>query len=270
MKSIYFKTTNKGIIENIGYFCKEEGYNSINLFDENIDVQSLNYGFVIADGKFSSDFVNVKIPIAFINQPDQYYAPHYIMDENAGIINIKIFIDSALNGGVLANISSACEIESIKYNYKIHNDIFSIDKIVYNLTKDFIHFFKLSDLQKIRIGISEMITNAIEHGNLEITDEEKFNATENDTFYELLSKKLSDKRLNQRKVDVSISLDKKILKIVIKDKGKGFDTSKIKKQHSQEDLYKLHGRGILITSMYFDEINYNKKGNIVTLIKKVY
>lgn len=269
MKSIYYRTKSKQLIDVISFFCQEEGFNSFDLSKDKIDIPELNYGIIISDAEYSSIFENIKIPIAFINHPDNYSAPHYVLDENAGLIHIKMLIDSAFNGGVLSNISSSCDLKTLSYHYEISNDIYSIDKIVYNLTKDFVYFFKLSELQKIRIGISEMITNAIEHGNLEITGEEKFRATENDEYYELLKKKLSDKKLSKRKVDVLVKITKKQLKVTIKDKGKGFDTSKIKKTLSEEDLYKLHGRGILITSMYFDEIVYNNKGNVVSLIKRI-
>ncbi|MGB9730864.1 MULTISPECIES: ATP-binding protein [Calditerrivibrio] len=269
MKSIYFKTDNDGLIGEIGAFCQDEGFQSIDLSREHIDPSDIKYGFIVADARFSNLFQKVKVPIAFVGDPDDYNTPHYILDENAKLIHIKSFIDSAMNGGVIANISSNCRLKKISYHYEIGNDIFSIDKIVYNLTKDFVYFFKISDLQKIRIGLSEMITNAIEHGNLEITGEEKFFATENDSYYDLLNQKLQDSKFKNRKVNIFVAISQKLLKITIKDKGKGFDTSKIKKEHTEEDLYKLHGRGILIASMYFDEINYNKKGNVVELIKKV-
>ncbi len=269
MKSIYFKTDNVGLIAEIEAFCQEEGFNSFDLSREHIDPSDINYGFIVADAEFSDLFQMVKVHIAFVGHPDNYNTPHYVLDQNARLIHIKSFIDSAMNGGVIENISSNCTLKKMTYHYEIGNDIFSIDKIVYNLTKDFIYFFKISDLQKIRIGLSEMITNAIEHGNLEITGEEKFEATENDRYYDLLKEKLKISKLKNRKVNVFVTVSQKLLKITIKDKGKGFDTSKIKKKHSEEDLYKLHGRGILIASMYFDEINYNKKGNVVELIKKV-
>ncbi len=269
MKSIYFKTKNSQLINVINLFCREEGFNGFDLLKEKIDISTINYGLIIADSEFASYFEHSKVPLAFVNQPTDFSSPHYVIDENAGLIHIKMLVDSAFNGGALANISSACDLKKISYRYEIANDIYSIDKIVHNLTKDFVYFFKLSELQKIRIGISEMVTNAIEHGNLEITGEEKFQATENDEYYDLLAKKLSDKKLSKRKVDVVVNITKKLLKVTIKDKGKGFDTSKIKKTHSEEDLYKLHGRGILIASMYFDKITYNQKGNVVTLIKRV-
>ena len=121
----------------------------------------------------------------------------------------------------------------------------------------------------MRVGISEMLTNSIEHGNLEITADEKFKATEEGTYYDLLNERLSNKELAERTTHINIDLRDNTLTVTITDQGKGFDTTKLPDPTDTEHLLKLHGRGIFITRMYFSEIKYNKKGNEVTLIKRL-
>ena len=137
------------------------------------------------------------------------------------------------------------------------------------MTAEFVLFFKFSELEKMRVGISEMLTNSIEHGNLEITADEKFKATEEGTYYDLLNERLSDKRLAERTTHINIDLRDNTLTVTITDQGKGFDTTKLPDPTDTEHLLKLHGRGIFITRMYFSEIKYNQKGNEVTLIKRL-
>lgn len=269
MKSIFYKTNSLELDATIRAFCADEGFNSHNLSTEQVDVMELSFGILLLDAEFSKYYKGVKIPVAFFGNPQDYGTSYYALDNNVSNLQLKLLVDVILNGGVINNISSACNLESFSYTYFISNNIFSIDKIVYNITKDLVYFFKLSDLQKIRIGLSEIITNAIEHGNLEITGEEKFQATEDDSYYNLVDERLNNPKYKDRKVKITLYFKKPVLKIVVEDRGKGFDTSKIKKVHSEEDLFKLHGRGILIARMYFNEINYNKKGNKVTLIKRV-
>ena len=114
-----------------------------------------------------------------------------------------------------------------------------------------------------------MLTNSIEHGNLGITAEEKFKATESGTYYELLNERLSDPELSKRTTHINIDLKDKVLSVTITDQGKGFDTSKLPDPTDEEHLLKLHGSGIFITKMYFSKIEYNEKGNQVTLIKEL-
>ena len=137
------------------------------------------------------------------------------------------------------------------------------------MTAEFVLFFKFSELEKMRVGISEMLTNSIEHGNLEITADEKFKATEAGTYYDLLNERLNDKKLAERTTHINIDLRDNTLTVKITDQGKGFDTTKLPDPTDTEHLLKLHGRGIFITRMYFSEIKYNQKGNEVTLIKRL-
>jgi len=113
-----------------------------------------------------------------------------------------------------------------------------------------------------------MITNAIEHGNLEITGNDKFHYTTNGNYIELLKSKLNNSTFHNRKVTIEMKVNNNHLRIIIEDEGKGFDTKIIKEYCKCKDTTKLHGRGIMITKSYFDSIHYNKKGNKVTLTKK--
>ena len=137
------------------------------------------------------------------------------------------------------------------------------------MTAEFVLFFKFYELEKIRVGISEMLTNSIEHGNLEITADEKFKATEAGTYYDLLNERLNNKKFAERTTHINIDLRDNTLMVTITDQGKGFDTTKLPDPTDTEHLLKLHGRGIFITRMYFSEIKYNQKGNEVTLIKRL-
>ncbi len=53
------------------------------------------------------------------------------------------------------------------------------------------------------------------------------------------------------------------------DEGAGFNVEELPDPTDPESLFKLHGRGILITRMYFDEVIYNGKGNHVTIKKEL-
>ncbi|MBC7197534.1 MAG: ATP-binding protein, partial [Deferribacterales bacterium] len=96
----------------------------------------------------------------------------------------------------------------------------------------------------------------------------KFENTEKGTYINLIEERLSNKTLSGRYVTVNIYFDKNIFKALIEDMGKGFNTEDALKNNNENNLLKLHGRGIMITKMYFDKVEYNKKGNKVMLIKR--
>ena len=121
----------------------------------------------------------------------------------------------------------------------------------------------------IRLGLSELLLNAIEHGNLGITFFEKNDAINNDTLPALYNERLSISELINRNVEVRYSFKKTYCEWVITDQGKGFDYFSIPDPSSDEGLLRLHGRGIFICKFQFDDMEYLGCGNQVRVIKKV-
>lgn len=204
---------------------------------------------LISDEKVKDPFINV-LPMDF-----QY-------------IHLRRLIDAVVHNGCYENCAASVTPIEINKSYKVTNDIFNVERIVYALTKDFIYFLNFQALEKVRVGLAEMLTNAIEHGNLAVTGEEKFEATDNGTYYDLINERLNDPKYMSRNAYFSYSLNNECMTLSLEDEGDGFDVNSLPDPTDPEGLLKLHGRGILITRMYFDEVNYNEKGNKVTLIKR--
>jgi CheY-like chemotaxis protein/anti-sigma regulatory factor (Ser/Thr protein kinase) len=122
------------------------------------------------------------------------------------------------------------------------------------------------DILNLKIGIEEVITNAIEHGNLGISFEEKNKAIQEGRLTELIADKGRESDAAGRKVSISSRLTSEIFEIVIRDDGTGFDWRTLPAVEP-ENLLAFNGRGIFLTKIYFDEVLYNDAGNEVTLRK---
>jgi len=123
------------------------------------------------------------------------------------------------------------------------------------------------EILNIKVGIEEMIANALEHGNLGISFEEKNAAIDEGRLAELVEERgrLSDAA--GRKVTVTSRLASDLFEITIRDEGEGFDWRKLPAV-APENLLAFNGRGIFLTKIYFDEVSYNETGNEVTLRKR--
>jgi YesN/AraC family two-component response regulator len=121
----------------------------------------------------------------------------------------------------------------------------------------------------IRLGLSELLLNAVEHGNLGITFFEKTDAILNDTLQNVYAERLAITEMVQRNVEVRYSCQNGICEWVITDQGKGFDFKSIPDPSSEEGLQRPHGRGIFICKFQFDVMDYLGCGNQVKVIKKV-
>jgi len=122
------------------------------------------------------------------------------------------------------------------------------------------------DILNLKIGIEEVITNAIEHGNLGISFEEKSKAIQEGRLAELIADKGRESNAAGRAVRITSCLSPEMFEITIRDDGSGFDWRTLPAVEP-ENLLAFNGRGIFLTKIYFDEVIYNDSGNEVTLRK---
>ena len=266
MKRIIACLTQKNYLLRLESFCQEEKI-SLTIIDMPEEMNEDPYIVIITDNKDYIDRFARNQKICLISNDRPLNSSLFNIKENFTNTHLRMLIDNIYHGALITNYSPSLMPYVFQKQYTISNDFYNIDRIVYAMTAEFVVFFKFFELEKIRVGISEMLTNSMEHGNLGITSDEKFKATEEGTYYDLLSKRLQDPEVANKKTNVIIQYKSDTLTITIKDEGKGFDTTKLPDPTDAEHLLKLHGRGIFITKMYFNEIKYNDKGNEVTLVK---
>jgi len=123
----------------------------------------------------------------------------------------------------------------------------------------------------IQLGLYELIVNAIEHGNLEITYEEKNRALyEGPSRYtELVRQRLEDPARINRRVLIEFRFENNRLEWIITDEGKGFNWYSLPNPLAAENHENLNGRGIFLARIQFDELTFLGSGNRVRAVKKV-
>ena len=120
---------------------------------------------------------------------------------------------------------------------------------------------------KISLSLHEMIQNAIEHGNCGVGFEMKSKIlTDSMDMYGAIDERASYPENINKRVTISYEINNDQAIFTIKDEGNGFDPSAIPSPRSEENIFAVHGRGILMTRNFVDEMEYNEKGNIVKLI----
>ncbi len=159
-------------------------------------------------------------------------------------------------------------LEEESLSFTIDNRITIADEVSFRITRNLQKFLPLGKISLLRLGIREMIINAIEHGNLGITYEEKTLAQKNQSYHDLLRERQMSAENRNKKVRIDYHLNENTISYSIRDEGKGFDCKKYLKLKvkSLNSRMLQHGRGILITRSVFDQIQYNEKGNEVHLV----
>jgi DNA-binding response OmpR family regulator len=119
------------------------------------------------------------------------------------------------------------------------------------------------DPERVVLGLNELLINAIEHGNLDISYQEKTKLVVDGCWREEVERRLTSPDYSDR--SVSILLRRKTNKIALRitDEGNGFDWQKYM-EFSPERVFDPHGRGIAMTKMMsFDSLHYEGNGNTV-------
>ncbi len=119
---------------------------------------------------------------------------------------------------------------------------------------------------RVALMLTEMLINAIEHGNCGIAAAEKaeFLAKYGDA-RRLIVEKCRDPAIAARKVFFGYSLEREHSTFVIRDEGAGFNWREFVKPGREVDFLSLSGRGILLTAETASRLDYNEAGNEVTL-----
>jgi serine/threonine-protein kinase RsbW len=91
------------------------------------------------------------------------------------------------------------------------------------------------------VALDEAFVNAVKHGN-------KFDP--------------------DKLIRIIADISKSEARFTIEDEGEGFDVKNIPDPLDPENLFKTSGRGVLFIYNIMDEVEYNERGNRLTMVKK--
>lgn len=120
----------------------------------------------------------------------------------------------------------------------------------------------------LRGALQELLINAVEHGNLDISYGEKQQALASGKYDELLAKRLAQPRYKNRQVIVHVLYERDAARMVyrIVDEGVGFSWHRMLTQSGDAlGLEEGSGRGIFLTRSLFPSLAYNERGNEATI-----
>jgi phosphoserine phosphatase RsbU/P len=113
------------------------------------------------------------------------------------------------------------------------------------------------------IGLTELLVNAVEHGNLGISYEEKTALNASNRWSEEIERRLASPQYSGRYVVVNLERDDDSLRFTIRDEGAGFRWASFLTVDPHRAFH-THGRGIAISrAVSFDAVEYRGRGNEV-------
>ena len=97
------------------------------------------------------------------------------------------------------------------------------------------------DASNLFIALDEAFVNAVKHGN---------------------------KQDASKLVRITADLSSKEARFTIEDEGEGFNVAEIPDPRDPENLFKTSGRGVLLIYNIMDQVEYNERGNRLTMVKR--
>jgi DNA-binding response OmpR family regulator len=123
--------------------------------------------------------------------------------------------------------------------------------------------------EKVVLGLSELMLNAVEHGNLAISYQEKSQLIATGALQEEIARRLSEPTWGERRARIEFERDSEEIRFLLRDQGAGFDWREYLEMRP-ERAFDTHGRGIAMAKMLsFDNLEYRGTGNEVQTTVKL-
>ncbi len=117
--------------------------------------------------------------------------------------------------------------------------------------------------ERVVVGLTELLFNAIEHGNLGITYEEKTALDTREAWQAEVSARLALPENQHKRVEFLFERLPNEIRFTIRDEGAGFDWRRFL-QIDPRRAFDTHGRGIVMARAYsFSSVDFNESGNEV-------
>jgi len=159
-------------------------------------------------------------------------------------------------------------LESLETQFVLDNDTTLIPPLVSYLEESVskVKLCEPSGLILLGVALHEALTNAIFHGNLELSSELK--ESDEKLYYQLARERVQQEPYRDRRVRVVARLNRNEALFSVADEGPGFDPLTLPDPIDPSNLGKVSGRGLLLISTFMDHVEHNETGNQITMVKR--
>lgn len=244
--------------------------NLVNFSDPKIDTTSvletikndpwLHYGGIIAvHSRYDLKALEAHLPDSNVINiiPRAEFVSSFFRVLRILVQNRRIIFQRDLQSYLLRNISGSFVMDNDPYNIKTYANL--ISNYLYNS-----NYINRDKRDRLHVALFEMLMNAVEHGNCDISYDEKTAwLEEHGDILDLIRKKSRDPAIRAKRIYFSYRITQERSFFTVRDEGEGFDwRERIAADGSNVNL-SLHGHGIQMTNYYIENLRYNEKGNEV-------
>lgn len=193
------------------------------------------------------------------------YVPKRVLDKQ-----LLPTLDQTLS--LLAASSNDAKIDGFvrqrSTQYVVENDLSLMSSLLSRLQEELqqLGLCDESEAMQIAMALDEALTNAIVHGNLEISSDLR----EVD-FGQAYADEIEARRCippyADRCVFLTVDISREKATYTIRDQGAGFDIESIPDPTDEDNIGNLCGRGLYLINAFMDKVQHNEQGNEITMVK---
>ena len=163
---------------------------------------------------------------------------------------------------------SALSVERMEFEVSLGNALERLGPLTSLLLRDVAPLMTGPTRFHLRIALQELLANAIEHGNLAISADEKMDALARGDYERLVEARRRDSRFEARRVSVRVTYDRGEghVQYRITDQGAGFNwRTVVARAETLGSRLEGAGRGIFLVRTLVPVLTFNDKGNEVVM-----
>lgn len=170
-------------------------------------------------------------------------------------------------------IPSTFSLKNCDITFVISSQQKNIKKLKNIASETLLHFFSGSLHKQLFLVIDEMLQNAHEHGNLEITSEVKKELLLAGIFDQTLTKR--ELQFGDREIKLEMQITSEMIQIAVHNEGSGFDWNSLKTSLTQSlsscENFEIRysGNGIPLLLKIADEFDFCDQGKKCIFKKKL-
>lgn len=178
---------------------------------------------------------------------------------------------------VLATIETLQQREMVRGFLRESDSIYELtcedpeacNALASHLQEELAQFSRTDEAELFQVGtaLAEALTNAVDHGSLEL--DSTLRQTDDYAYGKLRELRRTQKPYCDRRIYVTVRLTPAAATYVVRDEGNGFDPSSLPDPTNPENLLRPSGRGIMLIHTFMDDVSFNKKGNEITMTKRL-
>lgn len=161
-------------------------------------------------------------------------------------------------------------LSSQDLSFQLETDPTLITPLVRHLLDAARHLRLVEHARGMRLSkaLTEVLRNAMFHGNLELSADEWALARSAPSDSEIVLQRLQNPDYSRRQVTVTARMTPYVGTFTIRDEGRGFDTRLIPDvSQDPSHLASNERRGLVLIKAFCDGVHFNERGNEITLTK---